>query len=102
MNVINIRQTINASSACQVPPRRILKHCLGAEQSREMPATGRGSLLGLENFRGHEKGDGTDKAGEDHSPCDVHDHYDERPVFHQRVVRQLIGLVGNETKEEAQ
>ena len=58
--------------------------------------------MGLENFRGHEKGDGTDKAGEDHSPRDVDDHHDEGPVLHQRIVCQLIGLVGNETEEQAQ
>ena len=62
----------------------------------------RGKLLGMEQLGGHQKCDGADKAGEDHSPRNVHDHHNERPVLDQRVVRQLIGLIGNESKKKAQ
>lgn len=58
----------------------------------------RGSPLGLENLCSHEKGDRTDKAGEDHSPCDVHRDHDEEPVSAQCVVGQLIGL-DDQTKQ---
>ena len=56
----------------------------------------------LENLSSQQKGDGTDKAGEDHSPRNVHDDHDEGPVLDQRKVRQLISLISNETKEQAQ
>lgn len=62
----------------------------------------KGKILILENLCGKEKGDRADEAGEDHSPRDVDDHHDEGPVLHQRVVRQLIGLVSDETKKQTQ
>jgi len=61
-----------------------------------------GSLSSLENPCSQEKGDRTDNAGEDHPPCNVHDHHYEGPLPHQSVVRQLIGLISNEAKKQAQ
>jgi len=61
-----------------------------------------GSVLRLENFCGQEKGDSAHKTGEDHSPREVYNYHYEGPVSHESIVRQLIGLIGDETKEQAQ